>query len=108
MGYYQSAYVAFGAELAGEAYPLWHRMEEDHEFDFSRYPELGHLLAGPYDNDFLFLTTFCEEAELGEYKRILWDADQEADWSRQIRYFAEENGLTLAGPPGWFVVSDLA
>lgn len=106
MGYYQTAYVAYGAELAGNAYELWYRVEEEHEFDFSRYEDLGILFAGPYDNDFLFLTTFCEEAELGEYKTILWDADKEAEWSRMIRYFAEENGLTLAGSPGWFVVSD--
>lgn len=72
-------------------------------------PDVGHLEAGAYDQNHIFLVTACESAGLGGYTRIGEGFEaRNADWDRQITHLIEIMGWgnLVDEKPGWFVVSD--
>ena len=111
MGYYTSAYVMYGAEVATERV---HRtvelvLESDQGREILNRWDVGYAQAGPYDNDFLFLCKHFHEAEMGEYKVLKHpDSQAAADDRLAILGAAQELGLSLVKEPNWLVVPDVS
>lgn len=110
MGYYQSTYVMFGAEIATEKpYRLSEKLESERSREILHRHDVGYSLSGPYDNDFLFLCKHHQEAELGEYKKLIHPGlDEQVNDSVAIKEAAKELGLTLVCEPTWLAVADLS
>lgn len=114
MGMYHETYFAFGAKINDNAYSVMSLIEE---FEGGgRYNQLlgahgvGWLMAGNYDNDRLFLTTYCESVDLGKYVRVdpgLME-HRKTDWTRNLQVVAKEIGVELLEEPSWFVIPDLS
>lgn len=111
---YHSAYFAFGAKIAENAY--------DSGIDFEEFEgggrwnatlfsyDVGWLMAGNYDRDKLFLTTYCESVDLGSYARVdpFSLGHQENDWKHNLQMVADECGFELLEEPAWFFIPDLS
>lgn len=112
MGYTKSTYFAFGAKIAEDAFSV---DREEFEHGGLWYPtfvsyDVCHLSAGNYDEDKLFLTTYCKEVYLGEYFRVdpFSLGYQERDWKHNLQMVADEIGMELLEEPAWFCIPDLA
>lgn len=110
MGYYTSAYVMYGAEVATErVYRTSEWLENPGANAILRKNDVGFATAGPYDNDFLFLCRHFQEAEMGEYKVLSHPNSQtEAEDRLAILTTAQELGLSLVKQPAWLVVPDVS
>jgi hypothetical protein len=110
MGYYTSAYVMYGAEVATErAYRTAEWLENPAANAILHKWDVGYAQAGPYDNDFLFLCKHFQEAEMGEYKVLKHpDSQTEAEDRLAILAAAQELGLSLVKQPEWLVVPDVS
>lgn len=116
MGMYHSTYFAYGVHipLADDVH-VWAETDRiDRELPGDRCPDVGHLTAGNYDADRLFLTTQCDEVKLGTYKHVTPEtvtAEQLADWNQQLAVAVDALGYgtlpDLAGP-GWICIPDLS
>lgn len=106
MGYYQTSYVGYGAPVLGWTYDMYDRLEKA---DLREYEGVDFLLAGPYDNDMLFLAIHIHECVLGESVNIDQGMmDSAFLWKVCIHRLASDFGMRLANEPCWFVVSDLS
>lgn len=113
MGMYHSTYFAYGIHI-----PLnGHAWEESERADVSlqrvkaECPDVGHLSAGDYDRDMFFLVTQCDSVDLGQFRHVnpqSADADQLADWNRQLAAAARALGHDKTGEPGWLTVPDVS
>jgi hypothetical protein len=110
VGYYQSAYVMFGAEIVTEKpYRLSEKLESERAREILHQHDVGYSLSGPYDNDFLFLCKHHQEVELGEYKKLIHpDSHSAADDRLAIITAAQELGLSLVHEPTWLAVADFS
>ncbi|MEV5977539.1 hypothetical protein [Streptomyces sp. NPDC052114] len=116
MGYYHSAYFAYGIHIPmnsqAAAWAEAERMDEALATVKDRCPDVGHLSAGDYDRDRLFLVTKCDEVALGEYGRASTaTAEQRANWDLQLVNAVQALGYgenTELEPPGWLCVPDLS
>ncbi|MFG2225356.1 hypothetical protein [Streptomyces sp. NPDC048644] len=114
MGYYHSSYFAYGLRIPTDAH-LW---DETDRIDRvlatikDRCPNVGHLTAGAYDDDMLFLVAECNAVSLGEYGRAASaTAEQRASWDHQLAHAVHHLGYgSISGleAPGWLCVPDLA
>lgn len=113
MGMYHSTYFAYGIHIPVEG-PAWRETEridevlKDHK---DRCPDVGHLEAGDYDRDMVFLVTSSQEVKLGEYGRAnVASAQQCGEWCTQLAFAVEAlgySGMDLAAP-GWLCVPDVS
>ena len=110
MGYYTSAYVMYGAEVATErVYRTSEWLENPAANAILRKWGVGYATCGPYDNDVLFLCKHFQEAEMGEYKVLKHpDSRAAADDRLAILEAAKELGLDLVKQPDWLVVPDVS
>lgn len=110
MGYYTSAYVMYGAEVATtRSHRTAEWLETPGPNVILRKWDVGFALCGPYDNDFLFLCKHFQEAEMGEYKVLKHpDSRAAADDRLAILEVAKELGLDLVKSPDWLVVPDVS
>lgn len=114
MGYYQSTYFAYGLRIPVEG-PAWKetdRLDKELPKLKDRCPDVGHLAAGDYDRDMVFLVTDSQEIELGSYG---WantaTAEQRANWDTQLAHAVLALGyseLPDLAAPGWLCVPDLS
>lgn len=112
MGMYHSTYFAFGSKVADNAYSVdWEQFESGGLY----FPTLvaydvSWLMAGNYDNDKLFLTTYCKRVQLGSYERVdpFSLGHQENDWKHNLQMVADECKLELLEEPAWFCVPDMS
>ena len=110
MGYYTSAYVMYGAEVATErVYRTSEWLENPAANAILRKWGVGYATCGPYDNDFLFLCKHFQEAEMGEYE-VLSHPDSKAAANDRLAILeaAKELGLALVKQPDWLVVPDVS
>lgn len=111
MGFSRSTYFAYGARITTDQY-AWQEAEHI-EAELPKYnaacPDVGHLTAGDYDADMVFLVTQSREVELGEYEHVTPQTatpEQIADWDRQLIAAAMALGYEDMSAPGWLVVPD--
>jgi hypothetical protein len=114
MGMYHSTYFAYGLHIPTDAHP---RTETD-RIDAAlatvknRCPDVGHLTAGDYDRDMLFLVTESDEISLGQYGHGLEATpEQIANWGHQLAFAVHHLGYDqLPGlkAPDWLCIPDLS
>jgi hypothetical protein len=113
MGYYQSAYFAYGLRIPVDG-PAWQesdRLDAELQKLKDRCPEVGYLTAGDYDRDMVFLVTKSDEISLGKYGRgSETTPEQRASWDAQLAHAVHALGLADADlePPGWLCIPDLS
>jgi hypothetical protein len=114
MGYHHSTYFAYGIHIPVEA-PAWKETDRiDKELAKLKElcPDVGHLAAGDYDRDMVFLVTDCQEIDLGKYGRAnLATADQCGEWDTQLAFAVHALGysnLPDLQAPGWLCIPDLS
>ncbi|MEU2120023.1 hypothetical protein ABZ567_31300 [Streptomyces sp. NPDC016459] len=114
MGMYHSTYFAYGLRIPLDVHPWTETDRIDAELGAvkSQCPDVGHLSAGDYDRDMLFLVTQSDEIALGEYGRAaLATPEQRADWDRQLRTAVDHLGYGHPQDleePGWLCIPDLS
>jgi hypothetical protein len=110
MSYETSAYTMYGVRVDTEsAYAMTERLETPEARAVLSAYNVGYALAGPYDNDFLFLCKHFNEARMGHYTILTHPhPSMEADDRRDIMSAALELNLDLVGRPAWLVVPDIS
>lgn len=117
MGFSRSTYFAYGVHvpLIEDRY-AWAEAEHcdavlmRHK---DRLPDVGHLSAGDYDADRLFITTQCQTVEYGEWMHVTpqsHTAEQLAAWDRQLSDAVDLLGYgdRAVSAPGWLCIPDLS
>ncbi|MDK0520366.1 hypothetical protein [Streptomyces sp. ML-6] len=114
MGYITSTYLAYGLRIPTDAHP-WHesgRIDAGLTTIRDLCPDVGHLTAGQYDQDMVFLVTQYTEIELGTYGRTTTaTAEQVADWNRQLANAVDHLGyghIRDLDAPGWIAIPDVS
>lgn len=115
MTIYHSTYAAYGVHVPREQYFTQHIQTEAEWLDvvIKNTPELkgqglGHLSAGPYDRDELFLVLSPEGEDVevvSELFRVLTDKEA-AGRASKIKALAKAAGYDGLAEPGWLVVPD--
>lgn len=114
MGMYHSTYFAYGIHIPvdGPAWSETDRIDTELAAVKDLCPDVGHLTAGDYDRDMLFLVTESDEIELGKYGRATTATpEQRADWDRQLANAVDHLGyghLRDLEAPGWLCIPDLS
>lgn len=113
MGYYHSAYFAYGIHIPTDnqaaTWAETERLDTELPKLRDRCPDVGHLSAGDYDRDQLFLTTKCDEIPLGQYGRASTaTAEQRANWDLQLANAVHALGYRDLTAPGWLCIPDLS
>jgi len=112
MGMQHSTYFAFGAKIAQDAYAVdWEELEPGGIWHPTLMAyDVGFLMAGDYDRDMMFLTSYCKRVEPGWYERInAFEINiQVLGCQHNLRSVAAEIGHPLIEEPSWFVVPDLS
>jgi hypothetical protein len=115
MGFSHSTYHGFGVHVPREQYQTGHIQSEEEWLDaVINHTEgldgqlLGHLSAGQYDRDELFLIASGPgetlEVELGSFM-VLSEVDVTGR-AEAIKALAEAAGYTSLAEPGWLIVPD--
>ncbi|WP_432164903.1 hypothetical protein [Streptomyces sp. bgisy031] len=116
MGYYHSAYFAYGIHIPVDsqaaAWAEGERLDEELKNHKKRCPDVGHLSAGDYDRDRLFLVTKSDEIPLGQYGRASSATrEQHANWDLQLAHAIQALGYGDRADleaPGWICIPDLS
>jgi hypothetical protein len=114
MGMYHSTYFAYGIHIptAESAWVEGDRIDVELAKHKDRCPDVGHLAAGDYDHDLLFLVTTSNEIRLGAYGRATEATTaQRANWDHQLANAVQALGyseLPDLPPPGWLCIPDLS
>lgn len=103
MGYFQSAFLAYGIQIPDKA---------EEELDraihgMANSGDVGHLRAGKYDREMTFLVTECKEADLGEACTVEPERatrDQYETWDRDLRAAAKALGVEDPPEPTWLLI----
>ncbi|AMD42747.1 hypothetical protein SEA_XKCD426_6 [Streptomyces phage Xkcd426] len=118
MGFSHSTYHFFGVHVPPKAYQTDHIQRESEWLDgvIRHTPGLngtglGHLTAGDYDRDMLFLCVVPDgvscEVELGQFGRATREAFS-PEWNQLLRQLAEAAGYSDLDAPAWLVVPDVS
>ncbi|MFF0295571.1 hypothetical protein ACFYS8_13330 [Kitasatospora sp. NPDC004615] len=113
MGIHTSAYLAYGAPITGVRYG------DDLNAPLATYnatvtypdphrDRVGHLAAGSYDNDKLYLVTYCANADLDDPERLTVDdlnPLHPPHWDRHLHAAAKACGVHLMSAPGWLLIA---
>jgi hypothetical protein len=100
MGYYTSAYLAYGVQIPDKD-------EAELDRGIPGGTEVGHLRAGKYDDERTYLVTECEESDLGEALEVTPQAataEQYAAWDRDLRAAATALGVEQIRDPSWLLI----
>lgn len=114
MGMYHSTYFAYGLHIPTQeaAWAEGDRIDTEIRNHRDRCPDVGHLAAGDYDRDLLFLVTSSTEIRLGTYGQATEaTAEQRANWDLQLANAIQALGygdLPDLPAPGWICVPDLS
>lgn len=111
MGYFTSAYLAYGMQiphtssdqLQAALAPLKTRTKGD---DY-----VGYLHAGRYDDEDTFLVTQCTEAEIGEPVAVAPErvaAEKYAVWNEGLTEACRALGLAEIPPAEWLLIAHVS
>jgi hypothetical protein len=116
MGSTQSTYCFFGLHVPEDQYQTDHQQRETEYIDamIRHTPKLqgrglGHVTAGDYDRDMLFLAVTDKdwriEVPLGEF-HVFDRRSYRPEWAHALAELVNALGYNPPGPPGWVVVPD--
>lgn len=105
MGQYSSAYLVHGTKL-----PAGTRLATVESTLDGNTNGIGHLDAGPYDSDTLYLTTYCESADLGKPKTLHLPEEQHPDWDRILDHALGLLDIpnSAVDTPAWLLIADVS
>lgn len=101
MSIWTSAYLAYGFEIPATD-------EDALDAALGGFDgDVGHLSAGAYDRERLYLVTACHEAELGSPESVALNlsAEQRADWDRQLEAALNALDLPAGAKPAWLLIA---
>jgi hypothetical protein len=112
MGMHHSTYWGFGSKISEDPYKVYIEDFESGGLFHSTLTtyDVDWLLAGDYDDNKLFLTTYMESLEPGQYRRVnpFTLRQGESGWKHNLRMVADEIGMPLLEEPAWFCIPDLS
>lgn len=105
MGFWTSAYLAYGIEIPDTAPDALEGHLKGETVGVS------YLQAGGYDKT--FLTTACESADLGKPAALdlaahYIDGNPEGRWNDMLAHAVEKVGVEPIGEPGWLLIADVS
>lgn len=118
MGIFHTTYFFYGVHVPREKYVTDRQYRETEFLDgvIRTIPDrrniLGHVTAGDYDSDELFLCASPKdddiETELGTFKVVQSHtrAMEVTEWDRLLAQLIEKAGYEGLDEPGWIVVPD--
>lgn len=102
MGMDTSAYLAYG-------FPIDDIDENTLDSKLKAFKDVGHLSAGDYDCNDLYLVTQCDNADLGTPEAVtIPGPDAIAEWDATLNAAAEALGITDHEPPTWLLIADVS
>lgn len=103
MSIWTTAYLAYG--FATKIHP---NDADDLDGTLADYSPVGHLSAGGYDHDTVYLVAACITAELGEPGQadIPFAPETYAEWDEHLNAAAVAVGITEHEPPAWLLIAD--
>lgn len=109
MKLYSTGYLVFGVKVDRDLEDL---LEGGSIRDFNKAngSDLGHLTAGSFEADELYVVTYCESAEPYEEKYLSpkgFSRKQRTVWRRQIEKFLRENSIEARDRTGLRLLTDL-
>lgn len=111
MGFYHSAYFAYGVQVPDTNINDLEEKLYDHTQQHGG--DVGYLDAGSYDRHMTFLVTHCFTATLGQHKTVTpgdFDTDTVKSWNDQLQAAATALGFddTEVSTPGWLLIPDMS
>ena len=111
MGFYHSAYFAYGVHVPDIDINDLEEKLYDHTQQHGG--DVGYLDAGSYDRNMTFLVTHCFTATLGQHKTVTpgdFGTDTVQSWNDQLRAAATALGFddTKVSTPGWMLIPDVS
>lgn len=110
MGMYTSAYFAYGIRIADTDPDRLEGALSGLDQRGDKKDHVGYLHAGKYDDDRTYLTTTCEEADLGKARQVHPEhatAEQYADWNHNLTEALGALGIADAPEPAWLVIPNV-
>ena len=102
MSIWTTAYLAYGFRT--EIHP---NNADELDLVLRDYNGVGHLSAGGYDDNTVYLVTQCESGELGESEKVEIPHSPEtyAEWDERLHAAAAAVGITEHEPPAWLLIA---
>lgn len=110
MRLYSTGYLAFGVQIDRHLEEGLETSGAIRKFNKANGSEIGYLTAGSFEDDALFLVTYCESAEPGERKYLPLRSvtrKRQTVWKRQIEKFLRENSIQPRDRIGLRLLADL-
>lgn len=110
MKLYASGYLVFGVKIDRHLEEGLEVSDTLRNFNRANGASLGYLTAGSFEDDELYLVTFCESAEPFEDKRLSLRSlsrKRQGVWKRQIEKFLREKKIEPRDRIGLRLLADL-
>lgn len=109
MRLYSSAYLTFGCTVPRDL-EEWFDSGPVGKFNRENGADLGHLKVGSFEDNELYLVTFCESASPHEPKKVrvkTGTRKQRAIWRRQLEKFLRQHKIDEHGEIDMRLLADL-
>lgn len=109
MRLYSSAYLAFGCTISRHL-ENWLDSGTLKDFNCENGSDLGHIKVGSFEDNQLYLVTFCEGVEPNEPERMSLEGSTRKErmtWRRQLLAFLRQYEITNHGEIGMWLLADL-
>lgn len=107
---YSTGYLVFGVKIPRKMEEGLESSDDLRNFNLANGAKLGYLTAGRYENDELYLVTYCESVEPHEDKYLSprsFPRKQQAVWKRQIEKFLRGKSFGALDRIGLRLLADL-
>lgn len=110
MKLYSTGYLVFGVKIDRHLEEGLEMSDVIRDFNKANGASLGYLTAGSFEDDVLYLVTYCEGAEPGEKKYLPFRSlsrKKQTVWKRQIEKFLREHSIEPRDRIGLRLLADL-
>lgn len=110
MKLYATGYLVYGVKIPRHVEEGLESSDDLRNFNLANGAKLGYLTAGSFENDELYLVTYCKSVEPGEDEYFSPDAfsrKQRAAWKRQIEKFLRGRSFGALDRIGLRLLADL-
>jgi hypothetical protein len=107
---YSTGYLVFGVKIPRHLEEGLEVSDSIRNFNLENGASLGYLTAGSFEDDSLYLVTYCEGVEPGEKKYVApraFSRKQRIAWKRQIEKFLRESSFEALDAVGLRMIADL-
>lgn len=110
MKLYSTGYLVFGVKIPRHLEEGLEVSDHIRTFNLANRANIGYLTAGEFEDDSLYLVTYCEGVEPGEKKYVApraFSRKQRTTWKRQIEKFLRESSFEALDTIGLRLLTDL-